>query len=37
MRLLGENEMKPNSRMPQSVRLTEGLAGSVHDIGDECD
>ena len=29
MRELGENEMKPNCRMPQNVRLSESLGGSV--------
>jgi antitoxin FitA len=29
MRQLGENEMKPNCRMPQNVRLSEWLARSA--------
>ena len=26
---MGENEMKPNSRLPQNVRLSEWLGGTV--------
>jgi hypothetical protein len=29
MRQLGENEMKPNCRMPQNIRLSERLGINV--------